>query len=104
MPLADVQHIELHPKNSAPGIVVITKHTTYDREGDGWNNSIWIGEPEATAFKAAWCRYRHELEFDTLADLTAPDALATLKYIADREGDSITGKLARAAYSKSVQN
>lgn len=72
VPLADVQHIEPWPKNSVPGIMVITKHTRWDRETDGWANPIWINEPEATTFKAAWCRYRSELEADDLADLT-PD-------------------------------
>lgn len=74
VPLADVQHIEKWDKNSVPGIKVITKHTRWDREADDWANSIWISEPEATAFRAAWCRYRSELEADTLADLS-PSAI-----------------------------
>lgn len=74
--LADVQHIELHPKNSVPGIVVITKHTRWDGEQGVWANSIWIGDPESAAFKAAWRRYRSELEADTLADLSTHAAPA----------------------------
>jgi hypothetical protein len=72
VPLADVQHIEPHSGagHAIPGIVIVTKHTTYNFEHDGWNNSIWISEPEATEFKAARCRYRSELEADTLADLS----------------------------------
>lgn len=70
VPLADVQHIESWASNSEPGIRVITRHTRWDYESGDWANSIWIGEPEATAFKAAWCRYRSELEADTLADLS----------------------------------
>jgi hypothetical protein len=67
VPLADVQHIETH---NPAGLIVVTKHTRWDRESDGWANSIWIDGAEATAFKAAWCHYRSELEADTLADLT----------------------------------
>ena len=73
VPLADVQHIESWAAHSVPGIKVITRHTRWDHEASDWANSIWISEPEATAFKAAWCRYRSELESDTLADL-APNA------------------------------
>lgn len=69
VPLADVQHIEPWPKNSVPGIFVITKHTRWDFDRDLWANGIWISEPDATNFKAAWCRYRSELEAETLADL-----------------------------------
>lgn len=69
VPLADVQHIEKWDKHTVPGIKVITKHTQYDREADDWANNIWISEPEATQFRAAWCRYRSELEADTLIDL-----------------------------------
>lgn len=69
VPLADVQHIENHPKNSVPGIMVITKHTHWNFEHDVWENGIWISEPEATAFTAAWCRYRSEIEVSTLTNL-----------------------------------
>jgi len=68
--LADVQHIEKWDKNSVPGIFVITKHTRWDWDRNGWSNAIWISEPEATAFRSAWCRYRSELEADTLMDLS----------------------------------
>jgi len=68
--LADVQHIEKHPKNSIPGILVITKHTKWNFDRDLWENAIWISEPEATEFSSAWCRYRSELEADTLMDLS----------------------------------
>jgi hypothetical protein len=70
VPLADVQHIERHDKNSVPGIVVVTCHTKYNFEHDGWENAIWISEPEATSFRSAWCRYRSELEANTLMDLS----------------------------------
>jgi hypothetical protein len=69
VPLADVQHIEPWPAHSIPGIRVITKHTRWDRDAGDWANSIWISDPEAVEFKRAWCRYRSELEADTLANL-----------------------------------
>lgn len=67
VPLADVQHIET---NNPLGLVIVTKHTRWDKDGDFWANSIWIDSAEATAFKTAWCRYRSELEADTLMDLS----------------------------------
>lgn len=70
VPLADVQHIELRNEH---GLIVVTKHTRWDRESGEWANNIWIDKAEADAFKAAWCRYRSELEASTLADL-APRA------------------------------
>lgn len=69
VPLADVQHIESWAKHTVPGIKVITKHTRWDHEAGDWANSIWISDPEAVEFRRAWCRYRSELEADTLADL-----------------------------------
>lgn len=81
IPMADVQHIENWAANSVPGIKIITKHTRYDTETDDWANAIWISEPEATAFKVAWCRYRSEIESETLADLE-PDLPAN-EYVRD---------------------
>lgn len=66
IPLADVQHIEKH---NPGGLIIITKHTRWDTETGNWANNAWIGGDEADAFMAAWCRYRSELEADTLADL-----------------------------------
>lgn len=73
VPLADVQHIEKH---NPSGLVVVTKHTRWDGEVDAWANNIWIDGAEADAFMRAWCRYRSELEADTLADLR-PTTAAT---------------------------
>jgi len=67
IPLADVQHIETH---NPLGLIVVTKHTRWDKDAGFWANNIWIDAAEATAFKAAWSRYRSELEADTLADLS----------------------------------
>ena len=66
IPLADVQHIE---RTNPLGLIVITKHTRWDKETDGWANNIWIDKNEADGFMRAFCRYRSELEADTLADL-----------------------------------
>lgn len=70
VPLADVQHIE---KNKHGGLVVVTKHTRWDNDAGTWANNLFVPETEREAFLAAWCRYRSELEADTLADLR-PDA------------------------------
>lgn len=78
VPLADVQHIETY---KAPGLIVVTKHTRWDAETDGWANNIWIDGAEADAFKTAWCRYRSELEADSLANLE-PDLPAN-EYVRD---------------------
>jgi hypothetical protein len=67
VPLADVQHIET---SNPLGLIVITKHTRWDKESDFWANSIWIDGAEAAAFKRAWCTYRAELEVETLMDLS----------------------------------
>lgn len=67
VPLAEVQHIE-REKNG--GLVVITKHTRWDAAADFWANNIYIEAREAEAFTSAFCRYRSELEADTLADLS----------------------------------
>ena len=67
--LADVQHVEKQGNNNVPGIMVITKHTRWDWQQDGWANPIWIGEPEAAQFILAWTYYRAEIEAETLADL-----------------------------------
>lgn len=70
VPLADVQHME---KNKHGGLVVVTKHTRWDNDTGTWANNLFVPETEREAFLAAWCRYRSELEADTLADLR-PDA------------------------------
>ncbi len=66
VPLADVQHIE---RNDGGGLRVVTKHTRWDVDRDVWANSIFVPEAEAVEFLSMWCRYRYELEQDTIADL-----------------------------------
>ena len=62
--MADVQHVEYqkHPAIGDNGILVITKHTTYNRDADGWENAIYVGQDKHRAFIDAWCTYRAELE------------------------------------------
>lgn len=69
VPLADVQHVE---KWKDGQLIVVTKHSRWDFERDFWANNINIAKEEAPQFMAAWCRYRSELESETLADLGAP--------------------------------
>lgn len=52
-------HIETH---NPEGLIVVTKHTRWDADSDGWANNIWVDKEEANDFKAAWCKYRAELE------------------------------------------
>ncbi len=66
IPLADVQHVEKH---NPLGLIVVTKHTRWDSELGNWANNAWVDKAEADAFMLAWCRYRSELEADTLANL-----------------------------------
>ena len=70
IPLADVQHVEhfnYGDNEAGRYVMVITKHTKYNFEHDTWENAICVTDHEK--FLAAWCRYRHELEFNTLADI-----------------------------------
>jgi hypothetical protein len=81
IPMADVQHIEAINEY---GITIITKHTRWDVEIGTWANGIWIDAAEAAAFRSAWCRYRSELESETLADLSPRE---------DREPRTAAGSL-----------
>lgn len=65
IPLADVLFVQRREL----GIQVVLKGTTYNAEFDDYNNAAWIHKDEAADFMAAWCRYRGELETDTLMDL-----------------------------------
>ena len=73
IPLADVQHIERywsikdkHDKINCSGIIIITKHTTWNFEHDRWENGIYLGKKEAENFLKVWSYYRYELEKQTL--------------------------------------
>jgi hypothetical protein len=73
VPLADVQHIETH---NPSGLIVVTKHTRWDSDTGSWANNLWIDGSEANEFKSAWCRYRSELEADTLMNLEPSEFMA----------------------------
>lgn len=68
IPMADVQHIE----NNQYGVMVITKHTKWNFEHDTWENAIFLPDRLKDEFFKAFCMYRHELESETLKDLS-PD-------------------------------
>lgn len=70
VPMADVSHIEGRPT----GFMVVMKYSTYNTEFDDYNNAVFFGKEEGEKFKAAWCRYRHELESATLKDLRPVEA------------------------------
>jgi hypothetical protein len=68
--MADIQHIEKQKRPTTAngdfipnGAFLITKHTTYNREVDGWENPIWISEEELPSFMKAWCFYRSEVDY-----------------------------------------
>lgn len=69
IPMADVQHIERHwysgdkiDKNNYRGIIIITKHTTYNFEHDTWENNIYLNRSEADEFLKCWTQFRAELD------------------------------------------
>ena len=71
IPLADVQHVE---SGNPLGLIIVTKHTRWDKDSDFWANSVWIDRADAASFMAAWRRYRSELEAETLADMRPTNA------------------------------
>jgi len=77
--LADVQHcVKLRcgpypprmTESEPNGLSVITSKTRWDFDANDWANAIYIPETEAKAFLAAWCRYRGEVESESLIDLS----------------------------------
>ena len=78
VPLADVQHIE---KRRTAGsdkdfLMIIMKSTRYNTKIDDWDNPVYVPAVKAQAFLSAWCFYRHELEYDTLADVAGAAVVA----------------------------
>lgn len=51
---SDVQHVETYNEN---GLLVITRHTRWDREADMWANNVWICAEERDRFLAEWQQY-----------------------------------------------
>ena len=76
IPLADVSHVNKHwypsdkvkDNSTVKGYVVILKHTTYNVEIDDFNNSAYLTKAEGEKFLSAWCRYRYELEIETMVN------------------------------------
>jgi len=72
IPLADVVFVERDKrKNYIGNINIIFKGTTWNSDIDTWNNNSYLVDEEADKFMTAWCNYRHEIERETIADLTA---------------------------------
>jgi hypothetical protein len=70
IPMAEVQYIERDKREGfTDAISVILSGTTWSNEIDAYNNSAYLRGEEAEAFLRDWCRYRHELEENDLADL-----------------------------------
>ena len=76
IPMADVQHIELHRympktideykkwnKKIYDGIKIIMKSTVYNCEIDDWGNNVYCWKDEAWEFLKSWCIYRAEFEW-----------------------------------------
>ena len=76
IPMADVQHIELH--RYMPDTIekynnlfktinylfkLIFKSTVYNSEIDDWWNNAYLWKEEASEFLKAWCIYRAEFEW-----------------------------------------
>lgn len=78
VPLAEVQHIEKvkrgpYPGETGPqpnGLHVITRMTTWSQGMDGWQNPVYVPKDESELFMAAWCRYRAEIEAETLESIS----------------------------------
>lgn len=65
IPMVDVQHIEkLSLNGKSNGILVITKHTSWNFENDTWENPIYIStiDGKDKKFLEAWCYYRYECD------------------------------------------
>lgn len=52
-------------------IWVIMKSTTANNENGDWNNAPFLRDDEAESFMKIWCKYRAELETDSLVGQTA---------------------------------
>jgi hypothetical protein len=77
VPLAEVQHIQKLKRGpyagetglQPGGLHVITRMTTCNHELNEWENPIYIPQDEASSFLSAWCRYRSEIESESLRSL-----------------------------------
>ena len=70
IPMAEVHHIERDKREGfTDAIIVVLNGTTWNNEIDAYNNSIWLRHEEAESFIKCWCRYRYELESETIMNL-----------------------------------
>lgn len=68
IPLADVQFIEtLVDDKKTNRIYVVFKNSKLD-EFSIWQPMIYLEDKNGESFKREFCRYRHELEFETLSN------------------------------------
>ena len=70
VPMAEVHHIERDMREKyTDAIIVVLNGTTWNNEIDTYNNSVYLRHEEAESFKQCWCRYRAELEADTIINI-----------------------------------
>lgn len=68
IPLADVQFInKLTETEIKDRIFIIFKNSKMD-EFSTWHPFIYLDGEAGKSFKKEFCRYRHELEFETLSN------------------------------------
>lgn len=70
IPLAEVHHIERDMREAFSDVItVVLSGTTWNQKIDSYNNAVYIRHQEAESFLDAWCRYRAELEAETVEDI-----------------------------------
>lgn len=71
VPMAEVHHIERDKRAGyEDAITVVLNGTTWNQEMDAYNNSVWLRHEEAESFKRCWCRFRAELEAETIINIS----------------------------------
>ncbi|HAD32190.1 MAG TPA: hypothetical protein DCE77_11495 [Methylophaga sp.] len=91
IPMAEVHHIERDMREDySDAVIVVLNGTTWNVGMDAYNNSAYLRHEEASAFLSCWCRYRAELECESLADLSPDEIIpGTLKALHELgRGDS----------------
>ena len=72
IPMAEVHHIERDKRDGyTDAISIVLSGTTWNQEIDAYNNSIWLRHEEAKSFLQCWCRYRAEIEAETIINIGA---------------------------------
>jgi len=73
IPMSEVSHIEkVKPVNDTTDrITIIFKHSKWNQESQYFEPNVYLDNySKSREFISAWCRYRSELESETLMDLT----------------------------------